>query len=66
LLPVSYRADFVCYGSVIVECKALSEITDADAAQVINYLKASNLHRGLLVNFGKPSLQHRRLVWGRP
>lgn len=70
-LPVSYRgkalatcykADFVCYGSVIVELKALQQLSGVEEAQVINYLKASGLHRGLLINFGSKKLQHKRLV----
>jgi len=66
LLPVTYRADFVCYTDVLVEIKALPAIGPAEIAQVINYLKASAFHRGLLINFGGPSLQSRRLVWGDP
>jgi GxxExxY protein len=65
-LPVTYRADLVCYADLIVEIKALPAIGPADIAQVINYLKASGFHRGLLINFGGPSLQSRRLVWGDP
>jgi len=66
LLPVTYRVDFVCFKDVIVECKAAALLTTVDEAQVINYLRASNRHRGLLVNFGAPSLQYRRLAWGKP
>jgi GxxExxY protein len=42
----------VCYGSVIVEIKALSATNGAHKAQVLNYLKATSMHLGLLVNFG--------------
>lgn len=70
-LPVSYRgdriaeyqADFVCYGKVIVELKALQKLTGVEDDQVINYLKATGMNRGLLLNFGTPSLQHKRLVF---
>ena len=57
-----YKADFVCYNSIIVELKAISELSNDHIAQLINYLKATNLKVGLLINFGTPSLQHKRLV----
>ena len=62
-LETVYQADFVCFDSVIVELKALQRLSGTEEAQVINYLKASNLHRALLVNFGTASLQHKRLVF---
>lgn len=58
-----YQADFICFDSVIVELKALQKLSGTEEAQVINYLKASNLHRALLINFGSKSLQHKRLVF---
>ncbi|ANT65262.1 GxxExxY protein [Prosthecochloris sp. CIB 2401] len=58
-----YQADFVCFDSVIVELKALQKLSGTEEAQVINYLKASNLQRALLLNFGSRSLQHKRLVF---
>jgi GxxExxY protein len=64
LLPTRYRADFVCFSNIIVEFKAISTITTVDMAQLLNYLKASGFHRGLLLNFGSKSLQFERLVWG--
>lgn len=63
-LGVSYRADFVCYGQVVVELKAISTLTSGDEAQILNYLKASGYRRGLLLNFGSSSLQYRRRVFG--
>ena len=62
-LKTYYQADFVCYGSVIVELKALQQISGIEESQVINYLKASGLNRALLINFGTPKLQHKRLVY---
>jgi GxxExxY protein len=64
LLPTHYRADFVCFSEIIVEFKALSRLSNVEEAQLLNYLKATGLKRGLLINFGAPSLQYKRLVWG--
>ena len=64
LLPIHYRADFVCYSEIIVEFKALSRLSSVEEAQLLNYLKATGLKRGLLINFGASSLQYKRLVWG--
>ena len=58
ILSRSYKADFVCCGNVIVELKALSALTGDHTSQVINYLKATGLRVGILVNFGTTSLQH--------
>jgi len=58
-----YRADFLCYDTIIVELKALSVIGGMDDAPVIHYLKATGFPKGLLLNFGSPSLQYKRLVF---
>jgi GxxExxY protein len=61
-LPVIYRVDFICSGDVLVEVKALNNIGPVEVAQVINYLKASDKTRALILNFGKSSLDYHRVV----
>jgi len=63
VLQTSYRADFVCYGSILVELKALQKLSGTEESQVINYLKASGLEKALLINFGAPSIEYKRLVF---
>ncbi|MEQ9328418.1 MAG: GxxExxY protein [Rhodospirillales bacterium] len=57
-----YVSDLVVEDCVIVEVKAVSDLNDAHLGQVVNYLKASGLKVGLLVNFGQPRVQYRRVV----
>lgn len=61
VLSKNFRPDFVCYDKIIVELKAVSEFTDEHIAQVYNYLKASGLELGLLINFGTTSLEYKRI-----
>jgi GxxExxY protein len=62
-LQQTYRADFVCFGTVLVEIKAVSALVDEHRAQVINYLHATGLRVGLLVNFGHyPKVEWERIV----
>lgn len=61
VLSKNFRPDFVCYDKIIVELKAVSEFTDEHFAQVYNYLKASELELGILINFGSTSLVHKRI-----
>lgn len=61
-LACSYRADFVCFDAVIIEVKALTRLSAAEEAQVLNYLKVSRLPKALLLNFGARSLECKRFV----
>ena len=61
-LNTGYRADFLCYDAVIVELKAVERMATREEAQLLNYLKASKKERGLLLNFGSSSLEHKRMV----
>lgn len=59
----TYIADFICFDKVIVELKAVSKLTDEHRAQIQNYLHATGLKVGLLVNFGHfPKIEHERYV----
>ena len=63
LLRQSYKPDFICFDSVVVELKALSILTGEHKAQLLNYLKATGLRVGLLVNFGShPKATVERIV----
>jgi GxxExxY protein len=52
MLKKEYVADFICYGKIIAELKALDELTGKEESQLLNYLKATGLRVGLLINFG--------------
>ncbi len=62
-LNTHYKADFICFDSVIVELKALEKLGPVEEAQILNYLKATGLEVGLLFNFGNTSLEYRRFVF---
>jgi GxxExxY protein len=63
LLVTSFCADFICFDSLVVELKALANMSGSEEAQLINYLRATRYKVGLLLNFGARSLQHRRFVF---
>ena len=65
-LSHKYIPDFTCYEKIVVELKAVSELADEHRAQVLNYLKATGLRLGLLVNFGHyPKLEIERIAGGQ-
>ena len=62
MLPVFFKADYVCFDEIIVEVKAIEALGPIEDAQVLNYLKVTDKERAVLFNFGTPSLEHRRIV----
>jgi len=62
-LKSKFRADFICYDKIVVELKAVTGLTDEHRSQVQNYLRATKLKLGLLINFGHyPKLEYERVV----
>lgn len=61
VLQKSFCADLICYRSVLVELKAIDQTTRREEAQVLNYLRATGLRVGVIINFGDPG----RLDWTR-
>ncbi|MFN3554332.1 MAG: GxxExxY protein [Bacteroidales bacterium] len=62
VLKKKYIADFMCYNQLIVEIKAMEALAPEHTSQVINYLKATGLKIGLLINFGTTKLQYKRVI----
>jgi len=62
-LNKTYQPDFICFNEIIIEIKAISELSGVEEAQLINYLKASSIKIGLLLNFGSKSLEHKRFIY---
>ncbi|HET6251383.1 MAG TPA: GxxExxY protein [Tepidisphaeraceae bacterium] len=63
LLEKEYIADLICFGSIIVELKAIEALTSKDESQVLNYLKATGMRVAILINFGNPNaLEWKRFV----
>ena len=60
-LKKKYEADFICYGQIIIELKALDALSGREVAQLLNYMKATRFNLGLLINFGSRI----RLEWRR-
>ena len=59
-LKKKYIADFLCHGSIIIEIKAIKKITGIEEAQLLNYLKATGLPLGIIINFGNNTLEWKR------
>lgn len=57
-----FRADFICFDTIILELKATKYTIDADIQQTLNNIKATKFKLGLLINFGTPSLTFKRVV----
>jgi GxxExxY protein len=63
LLKSKFKPDFICYDKIVLEIKAVSGLTDEHRAQVQNYLRATGLKLGLLVNFGHyPKVEYERIA----
>jgi GxxExxY protein len=62
ILPHKFYADFVVFNEIILEIKAVSGIANEFIAQALNYLKVSNNHLALIVNFGELRLNHKRII----
>jgi GxxExxY protein len=63
LLNKAYVADFILFDKIILELKALDTLSSLHESQLLNYLKATGFKLGILVNFGQPTLQSKRLVF---
>jgi len=63
ILVGEYVADIIVEGQLLLELKAISALCNEHEAQLINYLKATGLHVGLLLNFGRPKLGIKRMIW---
>ena len=62
LMKKQFRADYVCYDTIVIEIKAVSQISFTFYAQLTNYLKCTNMELGMLINFGTPSLTYKRMI----
>ena len=62
ILPHHYFSDFVVFDKIILEIKAIQQLSSSEIKQTINYLAASKNKLGLLVNFGEDSLKYKRII----
>ena len=63
ILKKKYFADFLCYDEIVVELKAVTELTNIHKGQLFNYLKASDKRLGMLINFGHEKLEYKRFIF---
>ena len=61
-LKKHFKADFICFNTIIVETKAQKFIVKTDIDQIINYLSATKIELAYLVNFGAPRLFYKRII----
>lgn len=61
-LKKKYIADFICFGEIILEIKAIDSLKGEHTSQVVNYLKTTGKQVGLLVNFGTSRIQYKRII----
>ena len=62
ILPHHYFCDFLIFDEIILEIKAIQNLSSSDIKQTLNYLAASKNKLGLLVNFGEDSLKYKRII----
>jgi GxxExxY protein len=62
ILPHHYFSDFIIFEEIILEIKAIKELSNSEIKQTLNYLAASKTKIGLLVNFGEDSLKYKRII----
>jgi len=65
-LAKQFVCDFIVYDKIVIELKAIRKISDIEKAQMLNYLKATGLNLGLILNFGSGSLEVKRLINTNP
>ena len=62
ILPHHYFSDFLIFDEIILEIKAIQQLSSSEIKQTLNYLAASKNKLGLLVNFGEDSLKYKRII----
>lgn len=66
-LNQTFKPDLICHDKIVIELKAVSKLVDEHRAQVLNYLNATGMKLGILINFGHfPKLEYERIVLTKP